>query len=113
MDGWKTQLFRGARIAEQIGGTAIACDVTDAGSVEALVAGAIQTMGHIDLFFANAGVGAGGGIGQPGARTGNNWVLPPNTLRDTRETSGGKAETLRATGTGGWVVPRSERCSGR
>ena len=41
-------------------------------------------------------VGAGGGIGQPGARTGNNWVLPPNTLRDTRETSGGKAETLRS-----------------
>ena len=33
-------------------------------------------------------VGAGGGIGQPGVRTGNNWVLPPNTLRDTRETSG-------------------------
>ena len=51
-----------AAVAEQIGGTAIACDVTDAGSVEALVAGAIQTMGHIDLFFANAGVGAGGGI---------------------------------------------------
>ena len=25
-------------------------------------------------------VGEGGGIGQPGARTGNNWVLPPNTL---------------------------------
>lgn len=51
-----------AAVAGQIGGTAIACDVTDASSVEALVAGAIETMGHVDLFFANAGIGAGGGI---------------------------------------------------
>jgi len=51
-----------AEVADQIGGTAIACDVTEPASVEALVSGAIEAMGHIDLFFANAGIGAGGGL---------------------------------------------------
>lgn len=51
-----------AEVAAAIGGTAIACDVADPASVEALIAGAIEAMGHIDMFFANAGVGVGGGI---------------------------------------------------
>lgn len=49
-------------VAASIGGTAVQCDVTDAASVEAMVAASIEAMGHIDLFCANAGIGVGGGI---------------------------------------------------
>lgn len=49
-------------VAEEIGGTAIACDVASEESVRALVAQATETYGGIDLFCANAGVGAGGGL---------------------------------------------------
>ena len=49
-------------VATQIGGTAIACDVGNDDAVRALVATAIDTMGHVDLFCANAGVGSGGGL---------------------------------------------------
>ncbi len=56
----------GARaVAGDIGGTAVTCDVADQGSVDALVASAIDAMGHIDLFCANAGVGIGGGLDTP------------------------------------------------
>ncbi|NNC79352.1 MAG: SDR family oxidoreductase [Acidimicrobiales bacterium] len=49
-------------VAEAIGGAARICDVTDDASVAALVADTIADVGHIDFFFANAGVGAGGGV---------------------------------------------------
>jgi len=49
-------------VAGSIGGTAITCDVTDSASVDTLVAGSIAELGHIDVFFANAGIGVGGGL---------------------------------------------------
>ena len=49
-------------VAEAIGGTARQCDVGDERSVEALVNDTIADIGHIDLFCANAGVGAGDGL---------------------------------------------------
>lgn len=52
-------------VAEGIGGTAVTCDVADQGSVDALVASAIDALGHVDLFCANAGVGVGGGLDTP------------------------------------------------
>ncbi len=42
--------------------SAVTCDVGDEASVEALVASAIERCGHIDMFVANAGVGAGAGL---------------------------------------------------
>ena len=52
----------GARaVAEDIGGTAVRCDVADEGDVNALVAEAERAYGPVDLFFSNAGVGTGAG----------------------------------------------------
>lgn len=48
------------QVAEVIGGTARRCDVTDDESVGSLVGETIAEIGHIDYFFANAGVGVGG-----------------------------------------------------
>lgn len=52
-------------VAEDIGGIAVTCDVADQESVTELVESAIASLGHIDLFCANAGVGVGGGIDAP------------------------------------------------
>ncbi len=49
-------------VAAAIGGTARHCDVADEDSVRELVAETIDAIGRIDVFCANAGVGAGGGI---------------------------------------------------
>ena len=51
-----------AAVAKSIGGIAHECDVADDASVAKLVADTVASIGHIDFFFANAGVGAGGGI---------------------------------------------------
>lgn len=49
-------------VASAIGGTARHCDVTDDASVAALVTDTIADHDRIDGFFANAGVGTGGGL---------------------------------------------------
>jgi len=49
-------------VAASIGGRAQRCDVADQESVSRLVAETIEAIGHIDIFCANAGVGAGGGL---------------------------------------------------
>jgi len=51
-----------ARVAAEIGGLGVACDVADEAQVRALVARAEQRFGAIDLFCANAGVALGGGL---------------------------------------------------
>ena len=51
-----------ARVAKEVGGRAVACDVADEAQVRALVAGAEAEWGAIDLFCANAGVALGGGL---------------------------------------------------
>ncbi len=51
-----------AASASAIGGSSQRCDVTDEASVKSLISNTIDTIGHIDLFCANAGVGAGGDI---------------------------------------------------
>lgn len=51
-----------AAVATAIGGVGRQCDVTSDSSVAELVADTIADVGHIDMFFANAGIGAGGGI---------------------------------------------------
>lgn len=49
-------------VAGQIDGTAISCDVSNDSSVKSLVEASVETMGGIDLFCANAGIGKGGGL---------------------------------------------------
>lgn len=49
-------------VAADIGGTARHCDVSDDTSVRALVSDTIDQLGSIDIFCANAGIGAGGGL---------------------------------------------------
>ncbi|MDX6583325.1 MAG: hypothetical protein QOI10_2509 [Solirubrobacterales bacterium] len=43
-------------VAEEIGGAALRVDATDPASIAALVAGAVEANGPIDLFWSNAGV---------------------------------------------------------
>jgi len=55
--------FDGASgLAAEIGGLAVAVDVSDEGSLRALVARAEREYGPIDLFCSNAGIGVLGGI---------------------------------------------------
>ena len=51
-----------AAVAEDIGCIGIPCDVTDEGSVRALVARIIADHGPIDLFASNAGTSVDGGV---------------------------------------------------
>ena len=49
-------------VADAIGGVGRQCDVTNDASVTALIADTVADVGHIDMFFANAGIGVGAGI---------------------------------------------------
>ncbi|PAK28020.1 short-chain dehydrogenase [Streptomyces sp. alain-838] len=61
---------RGARVVvldvktgtEPEGVTALRCDITDTGAVDAAVAGAVEHLGGLDILVNNAGVGAVGAI---------------------------------------------------
>ena len=46
----------GQRAAQEVGGTYVRCDVTDADQVEAMVAQAHSTYGSVDIAFNNAGI---------------------------------------------------------
>ena len=52
-------------VAAEVDGVAMAVDVTDPAGNEAMVGLAEQHFGPVDLFCANAGIPAGGGIDQP------------------------------------------------
>jgi NAD(P)-dependent dehydrogenase (short-subunit alcohol dehydrogenase family) len=55
----------GARsVAAEVGGHAVACDVSDLDANRAAVAFAVETCGGLDLVHLNAGVGSGCGVGE-------------------------------------------------
>lgn len=54
LDGGKAQA-----VAEEIGGIAVQCDVTDEAAVQALIAQATEALGDIDIYVSNAGLGRG------------------------------------------------------
>lgn len=54
------------RVAAEIGGLGVATDVSDEAQIRRLVDAATQRFGAIDLFFSNAGIGAGVGSGDGG-----------------------------------------------
>src|SRR5262249_53334427 len=47
--------------AAEVGGAAVAADVTKESDVQALVRGAIEAHGRVDVYCSNAGIGVGGG----------------------------------------------------
>lgn len=59
----------------QTGFSAVGCDVTDPAAVTGLVVGAELEHGRIDVFVANAGVGAGGGIDADDAVWAQAWSV--------------------------------------
>lgn len=63
-----------ARVADEVGGTAVTTDVSDSGAVADLVDRARDCLGEVDLFCANAGVAATGGIEGEGAATAADWA---------------------------------------
>lgn len=63
-----------ARVADEVGGTAVTTDVSDAAAVIDLVRRSQERLGDIDLFCANAGVAAAGGIEGRDAATPSDWA---------------------------------------
>ncbi len=62
-----------ARVADEIGGRAVAVDVADGAQVADLVATTIADHGRIDLFCANAGIGVNGGVEVPDEDWQRSW----------------------------------------
>lgn len=54
-----------AAVAEEVGGLALRCDVTDPKAIEHLVESAERDAGPIDLFCSNAGIALPGGVESP------------------------------------------------
>lgn len=54
-----------AAVAQEVGGLALLCDVTDPSAIERLVDAAERDAGPIDLFCSNAGVVVPGGVESP------------------------------------------------
>ncbi|HEX9100840.1 MAG TPA: SDR family NAD(P)-dependent oxidoreductase, partial [Polyangia bacterium] len=52
-------------LAAELGGLAVACDVSREADIVALVVRATRDYGAIDLFVSNAGIGLGGGVEAP------------------------------------------------
>ncbi|HEX8953493.1 MAG TPA: SDR family NAD(P)-dependent oxidoreductase, partial [Polyangia bacterium] len=52
-------------LAKELGGLAVACDVSREADIVALVERATREHGAIDLFVSNAGIGLGGGVEVP------------------------------------------------
>ena len=58
--------FEGAqKVAAEIGGVAVRCDVSKEADIEALIRDTEVNQGPIDLFCSNAGIGVGGGAETP------------------------------------------------
>jgi NAD(P)-dependent dehydrogenase (short-subunit alcohol dehydrogenase family) len=62
-----------AQVAGEIGGTAVACDVSREADIAALVARTIATHGGIDLFCSNAGIAVNGDEHTPDAEWARCW----------------------------------------
>jgi NADP-dependent 3-hydroxy acid dehydrogenase YdfG len=81
-------------LAAELGGSeraiAVACDVTDYRSQEAMVATALEAFGGLDIVFANAGFGGARGLGADSSDSPERWreMVATNLL--------GAAYTIRA-----------------
>ncbi|MGN6301000.1 MAG: SDR family oxidoreductase [Angustibacter sp.] len=73
-------------VADEVGGLAVPGDAASVGGVAALVAAAHDELGEIDLFCANAGVAATGGVAGDDAATEGDWArsLEVNVLAHVR-----------------------------
>ena len=57
------------RVAEEVGGHAITCDVSAEANVVAMIAAANNHLGHIDMMVSNAGIAGGRGLDTPSELT--------------------------------------------
>ncbi|HEX4062311.1 MAG TPA: SDR family oxidoreductase [Streptosporangiaceae bacterium] len=64
-----------ATVAKAVGGTAVPADAASEDGVARLVAAATESLGGIDLFCANAGVGRPGGLDMPADEQEADWEL--------------------------------------
>lgn len=73
-------------VADELGAVAVACDAATVEGVQQLVTTARARLGEIDLFCANAGVAATGGVTGAGAATEADWArsLEVNVLAHVR-----------------------------
>jgi NAD(P)-dependent dehydrogenase (short-subunit alcohol dehydrogenase family) len=62
-------------VGEELGCLGVGLDVTDEAAVKALVERIENEIGPIDVFFSNAGAGAGGGLDAPNADWQSQWEL--------------------------------------
>lgn len=61
------------QVAQEIGGIAVRCDVSQESQIQALVAVALEKFGQIDLFVSNAGITTKGGVEVPDAAWQRLW----------------------------------------
>jgi len=71
--GLQPELLR--QVADEVGGLAVPCDVTDERQVRALVEGVERDLGPIDIFCSNAGIARLGDEDVPDAEWQLNWDL--------------------------------------
>jgi NAD(P)-dependent dehydrogenase (short-subunit alcohol dehydrogenase family) len=64
---------RAQQVAAEAGGIAVACDVASEAANQDLVRTTLDRLGRIDLFCANAGITAKGGLEAPDAEWDRNW----------------------------------------
>jgi len=96
----------GTKVAEEIGGTFVRCDVTVESNIEAAVAAAVDSYGRLDVFFGNAGIqGVSGPITELDA-DGFDRVIATN-LRSIALGMKHACRILQAQGTGGSVISTS------
>ncbi len=62
------------RVAEQIGGMAVPCDVRDEDQVKALISSASRAQGDVDIYVSNAGLG-GGDPSHAASQSNADWQL--------------------------------------
>jgi NAD(P)-dependent dehydrogenase (short-subunit alcohol dehydrogenase family) len=62
-------------VAGAVGGTAVVADVTVEADVQALVAGAAQAHGRVDVYCSNAGIARGGGPEAPDEAWQRSWEV--------------------------------------
>jgi NAD(P)-dependent dehydrogenase (short-subunit alcohol dehydrogenase family) len=96
----------GTRVAAEIGGTFVRCDVTVEADIEAAVAAAVDGHGHLDVYFGNAGIsGVDGPITELDA-DGFDRTIAVN-LRGIALGMKHACRAMRAQATGGSVISTS------
>lgn len=93
----------GKLVAEAVGGTFVRCDVSVEGDLEAAVAAATASHGHLDVFFGNAGITGFAGPITDLEADGFDRTIAVN-LRSTALGMKHACRAMQAQGTGGSII---------